>query len=54
MHLVLMRLMNVLINKDIKTTIVSPSKEYLDRLMYYYPIRAKLCKQGIENTLNIS
>ena len=40
-----------LINKDIKTTIVRPSKEYLDRLMYYYPIRTKLCKQVIENTL---
>ena len=38
--------------KGIKTTIVRPSKEYLDRLMYYYPIRAKLCKQVIENTLS--
>ena len=39
-----------LMNKDLKTTIVRPSKEYLDRLTYSYPIRAKLCKQVIENT----
>ena len=32
-----------LINKHIKTSVVRPSKEYLDRNMYYYPVRAKTC-----------
>ena len=32
------------INKDIKATVVRPSKEYLDKIMYYYPVRAKVCK----------
>ena len=34
----------MLVNKDIKTTVVRPSQEYLNRIMYYYPIRAKACK----------
>ncbi len=33
----------MLVNKDIKTTVVRPSQEYLNRIMYYYPIRAKAC-----------
>ena len=24
------------VNKDIKATVVRPSKEYLDKIMYYY------------------
>lgn len=35
----------MLVNKDIKTSVVRPSKEYLNRIMYYYPIRSKLCKK---------
>ena len=35
----------MLVNKDIKTSIVRPSIEYLNRIMCYYPIRAKCCKQ---------
>ena len=37
----------MLVNKDIKTGVVRPSKEYLKKIMYvlYYPIRAKCCKQ---------
>ena len=30
----------MLVNKDLKTTIVRPSKEYLDRMFYYYPVRS--------------
>ena len=30
----------VLVNKDLKTTIVHPSKEYLDRMLYYYPVQS--------------
>ena len=29
----------MLVNKDLKTTIFHPSKEYLDRMLYYYPVR---------------
>ena len=29
----------MLVNKDLKT-IVRPSKEYLDRMLYYYPVRS--------------
>ena len=29
----------MLVNKDLKT-IVHPSKEYLDRMLYYYPVRS--------------
>ena len=32
------------INKDIKATIVRPSKEYFNRVMYYFPVRAEVCK----------
>ena len=28
----------MLVNKDLKTTIVRPTKEYLDRIPYYYPV----------------
>lgn len=34
----------MLINKDLKTTIVRPTKEYLDRMLYYYPVRSMLQK----------
>ena len=34
-----------IVNKDIKTSVVRPSREYLNRIMYYYPVRAKVCKQ---------
>ena len=34
----------MLVNKDIKTSVVRPSKEYLNKIMYYYPIRAKVCQ----------
>ena len=34
-----------IVNKDIKTSVVRPSREYLNRIMYYYPARAKVCKQ---------
>ena len=27
-----------------KATVVRPSKEYLDKIMYYYPARAQVCK----------
>ena len=32
------------INKNIKATIVRSSKEYLNRVMYYFPVRAEVCK----------
>ena len=32
----------MLVNKHLKTTIVRPSKEYLDRMLYYYPVRSLL------------
>ena len=35
----------MLVNKDIKTTIVRPTKEYIDRVLYYYPVRAEAVKQ---------
>lgn len=34
----------MLVNKDLKTTIVRPSKEYLDRILYYYPVRSLALK----------
>ena len=35
----------MLVNKDIKTSIFRPSKEYLNKIMYYYPVRSNVCKQ---------
>ena len=35
----------MLVNKDIKTFVVRPSKEYLNKIIYYYPVRSKVCKQ---------
>ena len=35
----------MLLNKDIKTYVVRSSKEYLNKIMYYYPIGSKVCKQ---------
>ena len=33
------------LNVLIKTSVVRPSREYLNKIMYYYPIRAKVCKR---------
>ena len=30
----------MLVDKDLKTTIVRPSKEYLDHMLYYYPLQS--------------
>ena len=30
----------ILVNKDLKTTIVCSSKGYLDRVLFYYPVRS--------------
>ena len=38
----------MLVNKDIKTSVVRPSKEYLDKIMYYFPVRSVLCKQLVQ------
>ena len=35
----------MLVNKDLKTTVVRPSKEYLDRILYYYPSRSHSIKK---------
>ena len=35
----------MLVNKDLKTTVVRPSKEYLDRILYYYPSRSNSIKK---------
>ena len=35
----------MLVNKDIKTYVVRPSKEYLNKILYYYPVRSKVCKK---------
>ena len=35
----------MLVNKDIKTSVVRSSKEYLIRIMYYYLVKVKVCKQ---------
>ena len=32
------------VNKDLKTTVTRPTKEYLDRILYYYPVRALVIK----------
>ena len=34
----------MLVNKDLKTSIVRPTKEYLDRILYYYPVRSQALK----------
>ena len=34
----------MLVNKDLKTTIVRPTKAYLDCMLYYYPVRSMLQK----------
>ena len=39
------------INKDLKTTIVRPTKEYLDRILYYYPVRVLVLKAMKHQTL---
>ena len=32
------------VNKDLKTTIVRPTTEFLDRILYYYPVRSQALK----------
>lgn len=34
----------MLVNKDLKTTVVRPTKEYVDRIIHYYPVRAQALK----------
>ena len=34
----------MLVNKDLNSTIVHPTKEYLDRMLYYYPVRSMIQK----------
>ena len=34
----------MLVNKDLKITIVRPTREYLDRMLYYYPVRSMVQK----------
>lgn len=34
----------MLVNKDLKTTVVRPTKEYIDRIIHYYPVRAQALK----------
>ena len=34
----------MLVNKDLKTTVVRPTKEYIDRIIYYYPVRSQALK----------
>ena len=34
----------MLVNKDLKTTIVRPTKEYIDQIIHYYPVRAQALK----------
>ena len=35
----------MLINKDIKAAVVRPTKEYLDRILYYFQVRSQALKQ---------
>ena len=35
----------MLINKDIKAAVVRPTKEYLDRILFYFPVRSRALKQ---------
>jgi len=35
----------ILINKGIKTAVVRPTKEYLDRILYFFPVRCQAIKQ---------
>ena len=37
----------MLINKDLKTTIIRPTKEYLDRVLYYFPVRSQVLKKQV-------
>ena len=34
----------MLVNKDLKTIVVCPTKEYLDRILYYYPVQSQIIK----------
>ena len=35
----------MLINKDIEAAVVRPTKEYLDRILFYFPVRSRALKQ---------
>ena len=35
----------MLINKDIKAAVVRPTKEYPDRILFYFPVRSRALKQ---------
>ena len=41
----------LLVNKDLKTTIVRPTKEYIDRILYYHLGRALAFKNLIAQLL---
>ena len=41
----------MLINKDIKTTVVRPTKEYLDRILNYFPVRSAALRKLKEQVL---
>ena len=34
----------MLINKDLKAIVIRPTKEYLDRVLYYFPVRSQALK----------
>lgn len=40
----------MLINIDLKTSIVRPTKEYLDRMLFYYPVRS-LVTMAVKNAV---
>ena len=41
----------MLVNKDLKTTVVRLTKEYMDRIIHYYPVRAQALKTLKKQTL---
>ena len=41
----------ILVNKDIKTYVVRPSKKYLNKIMYYYCVRSK--KKQLKEQLSL-
>ena len=34
----------MMVNKDLKTTVPRPTKEYINRIIHYYPVRAQALK----------
>ena len=43
----------MLIDKDLKTTVVRPTKEYLDCILYYYPVRS-LIQKAVKSEVMLS